>query len=108
MTAFADWLIEQRKDRGMTQEELAHRLGVSFATVNRWENGKTRPQYAQMRKLEETLGGNRKRAIRKAKEHLYVLLMSKPNNKLSGPERAMFDALRLEKILQRFGSRRGL
>jgi len=27
-----------------SQEELANRLDVSFATVNRWENGKARPQ----------------------------------------------------------------
>jgi len=28
---------------GFTQQTLADRLGVSFATVNRWENGKTKP-----------------------------------------------------------------
>ena len=27
----------------LTQEELAHKLGVSFATVNRWENGSYNP-----------------------------------------------------------------
>jgi type I restriction enzyme M protein len=30
----------------LTQEQLAQRLGVSFATVNRWEGGETRPQKA--------------------------------------------------------------
>ena len=30
----------------LTQEQLAERLGVSFATVNRWESGTTKPQKA--------------------------------------------------------------
>ena len=34
---------EVRRQLRLSQEELAHALGVSFATVNRWENGKTRP-----------------------------------------------------------------
>jgi len=36
--------------RGMlnlSQEQLADRLGVSFATINRWEAGKAKPQRAQ-------------------------------------------------------------
>ena len=44
----------------LSQEELASRLNVSFATVNRWENGKARPQ-GQARdaidKLVEEAGG---------------------------------------------------
>ncbi len=31
----------------LTQEQLAGRLGVSFATVNRWEGGQSKPQRAQ-------------------------------------------------------------
>ena len=27
----------------LTQEQLAHRLGVSFVTVNEWENAKRKP-----------------------------------------------------------------
>ncbi len=30
----------------LTQEQLADRLGVSFATINRWEGGTTKPQKA--------------------------------------------------------------
>ena len=36
---------------GPTQAELADRLGVSFATVNRWESGANRPQRAQLAKI---------------------------------------------------------
>jgi len=34
---------EVRRQLGISQEELAHELGVSFATINRWENDKTTP-----------------------------------------------------------------
>lgn len=39
-----------RANLGLTQTELAERLGVSFATVNRWEggDGSTKPQKAKM------------------------------------------------------------
>lgn len=32
-----------REKLGMSQEELAHALKISFSTINRWENNKTRP-----------------------------------------------------------------
>jgi type I restriction enzyme M protein len=37
-----------RGQLGLTQEELAERLGVSFATVNRWEGGSNAPQKAAL------------------------------------------------------------
>ena len=49
--------IRQFRDRlGLTQAELATRLGVSFATVNRWENGQTKPSplaWSQILKFDE-------------------------------------------------------
>lgn len=35
-----------RDTMGITQDQLAERLGVSFATVNRWENEQNKPQRA--------------------------------------------------------------
>lgn len=35
-----------RTQLNLTQEQLAQRLGVSFATVNRWEGGNSKPQRA--------------------------------------------------------------
>ena len=40
---FYESVKEVRRQLGLSQEELAHALGVSFATINRWENAKTVP-----------------------------------------------------------------
>jgi putative transcriptional regulator len=40
---FAESIRITRTKLRLTQEELAHELGVSFATVNRWENGSYNP-----------------------------------------------------------------
>lgn len=41
-------LLAIRATEGLTQEALAERLGVSFATVNRWEGGVNKPQKAAL------------------------------------------------------------
>ncbi|MEY4489877.1 MAG: hypothetical protein RIQ79_2385, partial [Verrucomicrobiota bacterium] len=45
-----------RQRQGWSQEQLAARLGVSFATVNRWEGGKSAPQRAQREAIAALLG----------------------------------------------------
>ena len=37
----------------LTQEEFAHRLGVTLCTVNRWENNKSVPSRLAVRQLEQ-------------------------------------------------------
>jgi SNF2 family DNA or RNA helicase len=44
-----------RTQLGMTQESFAAALGVSFATVNRWENGKTKPQKDRIDRMKTLL-----------------------------------------------------
>jgi len=34
---------EVRRQLSLSQEDLARELGISFATVNRWENGQVKP-----------------------------------------------------------------
>ncbi|MGO9365285.1 MAG: type I restriction-modification system subunit M N-terminal domain-containing protein, partial [Rhodomicrobium sp.] len=41
-----------RSKLNLTQEQLAERLGVSFATVNRWEGGSNLPQKAAREVIE--------------------------------------------------------
>ena len=40
---FKEKLIYVRAKLNLTQEELAKKLNVSFPTISRWENGKTKP-----------------------------------------------------------------
>ncbi|MBO6285726.1 MAG: helix-turn-helix transcriptional regulator [Bacilli bacterium] len=47
-------LIKQiRNDLLLTQTEMAEKLGVAFATVNRWENGHNEPSMKIKRKLRD-------------------------------------------------------
>lgn len=43
-TRFPSLLKALRQARELTQEQLAREIGVSFSTVNVWENGHRRPQ----------------------------------------------------------------
>ena len=54
---------ELRKRTGLTQEKFAAKLGVTFPTINRWENGRAKPSPLAIQKIEELLrkmgaGGN--------------------------------------------------
>jgi ribosome-binding protein aMBF1 (putative translation factor) len=40
---FSMMVKEVRRQLGISQEALAQELRVSYATINRWENGKTTP-----------------------------------------------------------------
>lgn len=37
---------------GLSQEDFAHRIGTSFSTVNRWENGHSKPSRLAQRWLD--------------------------------------------------------
>lgn len=50
------YIHRKRKERNLTQAQLAERLGVSNKTVSKWENGKCMPDYAVMEDLCDELG----------------------------------------------------
>jgi len=49
-------LVRELRDRtGLTQEKFAAKLGVTFPTINRWENGRAKPSPLALQKIEELL-----------------------------------------------------
>ncbi len=59
-----------RKQLELTQEEFAHEIGVTFATVNRWENGKSEPSRLALRILtaqKEKIAATANRSSRRKK-----------------------------------------
>lgn len=48
---FGENLIRSRKKSGLSQEEVAAKLGVSRQTVSKWELGETLPDIQQAKKL---------------------------------------------------------
>ncbi len=45
------FISKRRKDKNITQEELAEKLNVSNKSVSRWENGKNMPDYSILNDL---------------------------------------------------------
>jgi transcriptional regulator with XRE-family HTH domain len=56
---FGARLLRLRKARGLSQSQVAARLGVSKPTVWAWEQGKARPVDSRMEALAEVLGVER-------------------------------------------------
>ncbi len=44
-----------RKERGLTQEELARTLGLSFQAISKWENAQTMPELSLLPELSKSL-----------------------------------------------------
>ena len=53
---FGPFLSEQRKQKNMTQTELAEKLHVSTAAVSKWERGKCLPELSKLEDIAEVLG----------------------------------------------------
>ncbi|MFH1314290.1 MAG: helix-turn-helix transcriptional regulator [Candidatus Eisenbacteria bacterium] len=53
---YRELVKEVRKQLDLSQEDLARELGVSFATVNRWETGRTRPSRLAIAQLDAFCG----------------------------------------------------
>lgn len=50
--SFSTDIKEVRKKAMLSQEDFSKALGVSFSTVNRWETGKTLPNFKAMKRID--------------------------------------------------------
>ncbi len=53
---FGKRLRQLRKERGWSQEELAHRVGIDISFLSELENGKKEPCLRKMKELAQGLG----------------------------------------------------
>ena len=55
---FSENIKKIRQQRFLSQEAFAKELGVSFATVNRWESNKSKPTYKTMKLIDDYCRSN--------------------------------------------------
>lgn len=83
------FISELRKEKNMTQQELADKLGVSNKTVGNWENGRNMPDLSLFRplcneldiKTDELLLGERIGNDVKKKEEVKTIIKELVNDK---------------------------
>lgn len=59
----AEELKKLRQQQGWSQEDLARKIGVSFATVNLWENSKTKTSRLAVEKIQVVVKGKNKNVL---------------------------------------------
>ena len=86
------FIADCRKDKKLTQEQLAEKLGVTSKSISRWENGNTMPDYSLLKDLcselninvNELLSGEKIKEsdyMNKAEEN-FIMLKKKVDNTL--------------------------
>ena len=55
MTSFTNRLVQLRKKRGLTQQQIADEIGVNRGSYSNWEKGKREPNFETLLKLASTL-----------------------------------------------------
>lgn len=56
MTKIGKKISQTRKEKGLTQMELADKLGISYQAVSNWERGATMPDISKLPELAEIFG----------------------------------------------------
>lgn len=89
------FLSDCRKEKGLTQTQLAEMLGVSDKSISRWENGKTMPDLSLYEPLCEVLDIQ-------ISELLYAKKMNDSEKKEQG-EKSAWNVFMTKSQLETFG-----
>lgn len=82
---FADRLVELRKKSGMSQEDLAQRIGLSRQAVSKWERAESSPDIGNLVALSEVYGVTMDELVRGVDESVEPD-MQQATPKASGPD----------------------
>lgn len=90
-----EFIFTCRKEKGLTQSQLAEILGVSDKSISRWENGKTMPDLSLYEPLCKTLDIQ-------ISELLYAKKMKDYEKTIKG-EKSALNILKTKSQLETFG-----
>ena len=94
------FILEMRKQKGLTQKELAEKVGISDKTISKWECGNSMPDISYLEALcnsleisvNELLSGqclSEESYSEKAEENIMALMKENENNKKEGVGRSI-------------------
>lgn len=70
------FIAKLRKEKKLTQEQLAERLGVHNRSVSRWENGNSMPDYAVLPMIANELGVSVAELVEGKKKEIQSFLLN--------------------------------
>ena len=89
MMTFSEKLMELRRRSGMSQEQLADRLGVTRQSVSKWESGTAMPELVKLISLSDIFGVS--------VDYLVKDYLEEPESAGGGDDLSAQQAVRLEK-----------
>ena len=89
MMTFSEKLMDLRRKAGLSQEQLADRLGVTRQSVSKWESGTAMPELVKLISLSELFGVSM--------DYLVKDYLEEPESADGGDDLSAQQAVRLEK-----------
>ena len=89
MMTFSEKLMDRRRKSGLSQEQLADRLGVTRQSVSKWESGTAMPELVKLISLSDIFGVS--------VDYLVKDYLEEPESADGGDDLSAQQAVRLEK-----------